>query len=143
MFQPLDPDPGPKLGQSVSNLRTKWKFVTMCFRISLFWYILLLFSFKFEDQTPGQPPSTIDATEFQLCFHLCNGIQNQANSCYCWKSNVTLSLKERRILPKLTLDLLLLLVHTFKFCCLQCYPYKNKLMSTFTWCIKFCAVIDT
>ena len=103
IFQALDSDPGPNLGQSlffVSNLRTKWNFVTLCFRISLFWYILLLFSFKFENQTPVQNLSTIDANEIKKCFHLCNGLKNQANSCYCWKSKVIPGLKKCRILPE-------------------------------------------
>ena len=127
IFQRLDPDPGPKLGLSVSNLRKKWKFVTFCFRISLFWYILLLFSFKFENQTPVQTPSTIDATEFQKCFYLCNGLKNQANSCYCWKSKVTLGPKERRILPKLTLDPWLLLAHISKFLLFAVLPIQKQI----------------
>jgi len=44
----------------------------------LFWYILLLFSFKFENQTLVQTPSTVNATEFQKCFYLCNGSKNQS-----------------------------------------------------------------
>jgi len=133
IFQRLDPDPGPKLGLSVSNLRKKWKFVTFCFRISLFWYILLLFSFKFENQTPVQTPSTINATEFQKCFYLSNGLKNQANSCYFAENQKWLWVRKSAESFQNWLWIHGYFWHILSsFCYLQCYPYKNKLMFNLT-----------
>jgi len=49
---------------------------------------LMTFLFQIRESDSCSKLSTIDATEFQNCFYLCNGLKNQANSCYCWKSKV-------------------------------------------------------
>jgi len=94
--------------------------------------------FEFENPTPVQIPTAVDATAIQHCFYLRNDIYKyHADSCYCRTGFSKFLTPQRRILPKST-PALRIRGHF----CWPCTLRSEILVSTYLHAISYTPVIS-